>query len=212
MVLTMGFLSSIAGSFSNILNSAVDTGLSYLGNSQLAKEQYNYNKHLQQHNINWEREQAQNRIQWAAADAAKAGIHPLAAIGSAGNISSAPASTSPGGSVQTNFASNALQARAQRLQEMSTKSGIAVNESQSAKNVSEAALNKALSIQALKSAGLSSKQIDIMARTGTYPGMPTEGFNFLGFGRTRPAGSVQSVSMDGQNPRDFRNMSWLLNF
>lgn len=201
----MGFLSNIVGGL-------VDTGASWLLSKDRAEDRYSFNKRLQENNINWEREQSQNRIQWAAADAAKAGIHPLAAIGSAANVASAPASVGDGGSVQTNFGAMALQRRAQELQEMSTKSGIAVNETQSAKNASEAALNKALSIQALKSAGLSAKQIDIMARTGTYPGMPTEGFNFLGFGRTRPAGTVNNVSMNGENPRDFRNMSWLLNF
>lgn len=56
-----------------------------------------HDRDLARMNQNWQREVYQNQIQWKAADARKAGLHPLAALGggaySASNVASSPGSS-----------------------------------------------------------------------------------------------------------------------
>lgn len=202
----LDFLGSVAG---NLL----DAGVSIFNNERNVSS----NKSMQNSNISWEREQHQNRIQWAANDASAAGIHPLAAIGQAGNISSAPAGVSTGGvnsnfgSIAGSYADRKLRERQQRLAEMQQVSGVGVNESQAAKNIAEAKQNESMSryydVLALQASG----QSDIMTNTGTYPGQPMESWS-LGWGlfnRSRPAGTP-TLRLNSQSDVPLRGLRGII--
>lgn len=156
-----------------------------------ASEQFSWNANLQ-------REFAQNSIQWKVQDAIKAGLHPLAALGASGysaspvqvdNSSAMLASQNRNDLVKgvQSYAENKLaKERMEKEAEIALQRQLAENKriaSESERNQSEIFSNWAQAQQALTMANL-------MAQTGTYPGMPVSssdtslGFGLFHFGRS----------------------------
>lgn len=135
-------------------------------------------------NANLQREFAQNSIQWKVQDAIKAGIHPLAALGASGysaspvqidNSSAMIASQNRNDLLKgvQSYAENRLaKERMKQEAELSLQRQLAENN----RVQSEVYSNWAQAQQALTMANL-------MAQTGTYPGMPVSSSDTsFGFG------------------------------
>lgn len=174
-------MSDILG-LGDIIGSFIDAGTTLYGGHQdrkLARES-------QANNIAWEREQHQNRIQWTAADAEKAGLHPLAVLGNMGGISSAGTigTHSSGTNLSGAFSrseSNRIQREQNEINRMSAMSGISVNDAVAAKNYADAELARAQKENLDTNTLRSLAELGIISSTGTIPGMPSRSLG-LGWG------------------------------
>lgn len=174
-------MSDILG-LGDIVGSFIDAGTTLFGGHQDRK----LARDSQAKNIAWEREQHQNRIQWTAADAQKAGLHPLAVIGNMGGISSAGTvgTHSAGTNLSGAFSrseSNRIQREQNEINRMSAMSGISVNDAVAAKNYADAELARAQKENLDTNTLRSLAELGIISSTGTIPGMPSRSLG-LGWG------------------------------
>lgn len=100
----------LIGNFINAGASIAGANIQAQTNKQIAADNIAYQKEFNQQQLAWGREQAQNQkqyaqegIQWKVADAVKAGLHPLAAMGA--NTTSYSPVTLGGEAPQNNYSS-----------------------------------------------------------------------------------------------------------
>lgn len=151
--------------------SAAESARQFNINHMFAQSQFNEQARQAQLDRDMQREFAQNGVQWRVADAQKAGLHPLAALGMQG-ASSSPISISgdvPGGSVPNNIPmqapppqQNALQGMGQDLSRAMSAVANAWERDQSVKQAqqlqsleNQSLQNKLLATQIAKTTGAS---------------------------------------------------------
>lgn len=157
-------------------------------------------------NMAFEKEAMQNQIQWKVADAKKAGLHPLAALGMQGYTPSASAINTMSGMVDA-MGQGVSRALSQRLTDAQVKS------------VEENVYNQILEGKRLKAQTFSEyvnamrtlSEIAVINHTGTLPGMPsisTTKSSSFGFGLLGGSSSEAiPVGMRYTKPEDFYNVN-----